>query len=225
MLLENLSNKQIKEISKTIAPKLVKHPVFMFYCKKAENRQGFIEDFFYYFLNRWNKKEIILADEEYNAIISILDIENYHGKDKGRGAATLKRYKNPYANIQYHQGNVAYLTNIVAPANINAKIMTVYSTLKNKEITEKLIDEAIKLAEENDFMLVYETFSKKSIAIMEEKGFLTAYEKLFQGTQYHETMMTYYKHDATEPAKLIEEFKPIIVKDEPQEEIDYEEEE
>lgn len=218
MLLNNLSNKEIKEISKTVAPKLLKQPAFMFYCKNTKDRQSFIEDFFYFFLNKWNKKEIVLTNESYDVIVSLVDIENYHSKDKGRGAAKLKRYKNPYANVQYHQGNVSYLANIVAPANIKAKIMTVYATLKYSDVVGELVDEAIKLAEENDFMIVYETFSKKAIDYMGEKGFLSAYEKQFQGTQYYETVMTYYKRDASKPAKLIDDFVPIVIDKEPGEE-------
>ena len=218
MLLNNLSNKEIKEISKTVAPKLVKHPAFMFYCKNAKNRQAFIEDYFSYFLKKWNKKEIILTNESRDLIITLVDIETYHIKDKGLAASKIKRYKNPYDNIQYHQGTVSYLANIVAPANINTKIMTIYSTLKYSDAIKTLVDEAIKLAEQNDFMIVYETFSKKSVDIMSEKGFLTAYEKQFQGTQYFETIMTYYKHDASQPVKLIEEFVPIIIDKEPGEE-------
>ena len=213
MLLENLSNKQIKEISKTVAPKLVKHPVFMFYCKNAKNRENFIEDFFGYFLKKWNNTEIVLTNESNDVIISLIDIERYHNKDKGIGAARLKRYKNPYANVSYHQGNVAYLTNIVAPANVTAKVMTIYSTLKFSDEVDKLVDEALELAQEKNFMIVYETFSKKSVEIMSEKGFETAYEKPFSTTQYFETVMTYYKHDNTLPVKLIEEFQPIKIHD------------
>ena len=216
MLLKNLSSKEIKEISKTVAPKLVKHPVFMFYCKNADNRQNFIEDYFNYFLKKWNKKEIILTNDSRDLIISLVDIETYHSKDKGLGASKLKKYKNPYANVSYHQGNVSYLANIVAPANISTKIMTVYATLKYLNEVDKLVDEAIKLAEENDFMIVYETFSKKSIETMSNKGFETAYEKQFSTTQYFETVMTYYKNDFTTPAKLIKEFKPITINEEPE---------
>ena len=217
MRLENLTNKQISEISKTVAPKLVTHPAFMFYCKNEKHRQSFIADYFKYFLRKWNNKEIILADENYDVIISLIDIETYHNKDRGIGATRLKSYKNPYANVSFHQGNVSYLANIVAPAHIDTKIMTVYATLKNLDITEKLVDEAVKLAQENDFMIVYETFSKKANEMMTQKGFEIAYEKQFSVTQYFETVMTYYKHDSAQPAKLIKEFKPIVIDTEPEE--------
>ena len=52
MLLNDLTNKQIKEISSVIAPKLVNHPAFMFYYKNGKNREKFIEDYFNYFLHK-----------------------------------------------------------------------------------------------------------------------------------------------------------------------------
>lgn len=217
MLLNNLTKKQIKEISSQIAPKLISHPAFMFYCKNGKNRQKFIEDYFGYFLNKWSKNSLVFANEGFDVIISLVDINDYHSKDKGVGASKLKRYKNQYANILYHQGNVSYLAEIVAPAHINTKIMTVYATLKYSDIVAELVDEAIAMSREQNFMIVYETFSKKSNEIMSKKGFESAYEKQFQGTQYFETVMTYYNHDWSQPAKLIEEFKPIIIDEEPEE--------
>ena len=217
MLLENPSKKQIKEISAQIAPKLITHPVFMFYCKNSGNRQKFIEDYFNYYLQKWSKTELIFTNDSRDVIVTLVDINNYHTKDKGIAASKLKKYKNPYANVSYHQGNVAYLSEIVAPANINTKIMTVYATLKYSAEIKKIVDEAIKIAQEQNFMIVYETFSKKSIDLMTEKGFSVAYEKQFSTTQYFETVMTYYKHDWSEPAKLIKEFKPIVIDKEPEE--------
>ena len=217
MLLNNLTSKQIKEISKTIAPKLVTHPAFMFYCKSGKDREGFIEDYFEYYLHKWNNKEIVLANESFDVIISIIDIESFRESGKGVRAAKLKRYKNPFANIVYHKKNIAYLTDIVAPGSVNTKIMTVYSTLKYADAFKELIDEAKAIAEENNFMIVYETFSKKSVDIMSKKGFETAYEKQFSSTQYFETIMTYYKHDTSNPIKLIESFKPIVIDTEPEE--------
>lgn len=217
MLLNNLTGKQIKEISKTVAPKLTSHPAFMFYCKNGKDREGFIEDYFDYYLRKWNNKEIILANDNYDVIITLIDIENFNEKGKGVRASKLKRYKNPYANIVYHKKNIVYLSDIVAPGTVSTKIMTIYSTLKYSDIFKELIDEAKKLAEENNFMIVYETFSKKSVDILSEKGFATAYEKQFSGTQYFETIMTYYKHDTSTPVKLIESFKPIVIDKEPEE--------
>ena len=217
MLLNNLSKKEIKALSEEVSPKLVSHPAFMFYCKNGKARQKFIEEFFCYFLQKWNKKELIFTNETHDIIVTLVDINEFHTKDKGVGAAKLKRYKNQYANVLYHQGNISYLAEIVAPAHISTKIMTVYATLKYSDAIEEIVDEAITLAKEQDFMIVYETFSKKSNEIMSKIGFETAYEKQFQGTQYYETVMTFYERDWSKPAKLIEEFKPIIIDKEPEE--------
>ena len=91
MLLNDLTNKQIKEISSVIAPKLVNHPAFMFYCKNGKNREKFIEDYFNYFLHKWNKKELVFSNENHDIIISLIDVNSYHSKDKGLGAAKLKK--------------------------------------------------------------------------------------------------------------------------------------
>ena len=224
MQLTDFSSKHIKEVCETLAPNLIRHPAFMFYCKAEKDREDFIKAYFGYFLRKW-KDEIILINESGTVLVTLVEINNYHTKDKGKGLSKLKRYKNAYANVSYHQGNVFYLTEIVAPAKINTKIMTVFSTLKNKEETNKLIDEAIELATANDYMIVYETFSKKSSEIMTDKGFEIAYEKLFQGTQYFETIMTYYSHDTSKPVKLVEEFHPITIHDDTVEDDENEEEE
>jgi hypothetical protein len=215
MLLKDLKKKEIKQISSDIAPKLMPHPAFMFYCKSEQDRLKFIEDYFNHYLKKWNNTEIILTNENHDAIITLIDIFAFAEKEKGLGASSIKKYKNPYANISFHRKNVSYLANIIAPATVDTKIMTIYSTLKYTDESNKLVDEAIKLSEENNFMLVYETFSKKSVEILTEKGFETAYEKRFSTTQYFETIMTYYRHDALTPVKLIEEFKPIVIDEEP----------
>ena len=222
MQLTDFSGKHIKDICETLAPNLIRHPAFMFYCKSEKDREDFIKAYFGYFLRKW-KDEIILINESGTVLVALVDINNFHTKDKGKGLSKLKRYKNAYANVSYHQGNIFYLTEIVAPAKINTKIMTVFSTLKNKEEANKLVDEAIELAKANDYMIVYETFSKKAGAIMVEKGFEIAYEKLFQGTQFFETMMTYYSHDTSKPVKLVEEFHPITIHDDSNEESSNEE--
>ena len=224
MQLTDFSGKHIKEVCETLAPNLIRHPAFMFYCKSEKDREEFIKVYFGYFLRKWSN-EIILINESGTVLVTLIDINNFHAKDKGKGLSKLKRYKNAYANVSYHQGNIFYLTEIVAPAKINTKIMTVYSTLKNKEEANSLVDEAIELAKENDYMIVYETFSKKSGSIMAEKGFEIAYEKLFQGTQFFETIMTYYSHDSSKPVKLVEEFHPISIHDDSDEETENEEEE
>ncbi|MBR7060797.1 MAG: hypothetical protein IKI34_03590 [Eubacterium sp.] len=213
MQLTNLSNKEIKEISEKIAPKLLNHPFFMYYCKSEKDREGFIKDYFNYYLRKWIKSEIVLTDEGGNVIITLISIENFHSKDKGMGLAKLKRNKSAYANVTYHQGNILYLSEIVAPAKIGTKIMMIFSTLKYRDEAEELIDEAIEIAKANNYMLVYETFSKKAGEILGAKDFEVAYEKLFQGTQFFETIMTYYLHDKTKPVKLVEEFHPITIHD------------
>ena len=215
MLLKDLKKKELKQISADIAPKLTTHPAFMFYCKSEKDREKFIEDYFNYYLKKWDNSEIILINDSHDAIITLIDIFKFADKEKGIGASSIKKYKNPYANICFHRSNVSYLANIIAPATVDTKIMTIYSTLKYTDEFKELVKEAIKIAEENNFMIVYETFSKKSVEIMTEMGFETAYEKRFSTTQYFETIMTYYKHDVSKPIKLIEEFKPIVIDEEP----------
>lgn len=215
MLLKNLKNDDVNKISGDLAMKLTTHPLFMFLCKNESLRQEFIEVYFKYYIRKWNKDDILLCDESNNSAVSLVSLKSLACKISGRGASNLKKYKNPFANILFYTGNLIYLTNIVAPENIESRIMTVYSVSKYNDSAKKLIDEAIRIADENKYMLVYETFSKKLIDYMKQKGFETAYEKQFSSTQFFETIMVYY-HDDKKPAKLIDGFKRIEIPKEEQ---------
>ena len=71
------------------------------------------------------------------------------------------------------------------------RVLTMYSSPENTDEISQIIDEAKKKADEEGFVIVYETLSKTLIPIFEKKGFEPAYERQFMNTQFFQTVMVY----------------------------------
>lgn len=95
-------------------------------------------------------------------------------------------------NILNHMEVVQNIIDIVVPEQLSKRLLTIYSApeVPESEI-ERIIQESKKKAKEENFVLVYETFSKRFIETFEKAGFETGYSRQFLNTQFFQTVMTY----------------------------------
>lgn len=192
MILRNLSKDEIKQLSASLAPKLVKHPLFVYFNPRERNRSGFIETYLNYHIYHYSKYNALLTNEEKTVLISLKNPNYFTYKYSGKFSRRMKKFKNS-SSVFYHRESLEFLLDLISAPSIKKMFMTVYAAPENLEDVDSLIDEAIELAKENHFMLIYETFSPKLIPMMRDKGFNVAYQRGFDNSRFIQTAMVYYK--------------------------------
>ncbi len=169
----------------------IKDPLFMFLCPVKANRADFIIKYFNYYLPRWNSAGEFIETGSKNIAATLTDPNLFIYKFPGKHGFSLKMNRYSY-NILNHMEVVQNIINIVVPEQLNKRLLTIYSApeVPEKEI-ENIIEYCKKKAEEENFVLVYETFSKRFIEKFEKSGFETGYSRQFLNTQFFQTVMTY----------------------------------
>lgn len=163
----------------------------MFYCPDRHAREGFIMQFLDYYLYSWTKYGELYVSDDMKTIASLVSVGAFEYKFSGKNAMKIRFNKNS-GRIFIHREIVEGIANIVVPDNIEARVLTFYGTHGSQlNDVKPLVEELKAHAEEREFALVYETFSKRLIPFMQEEGFETAYQKQFMDTQFIQTAMTY----------------------------------
>lgn len=191
MIFENQSKSIVKNTAEKLSNKLIKQPLFMYFCQDLNKRQKFIRDYFLYHIPIWQKNDTILTNDKTDLLITLVDPANFEFKYKGLNQFKMTKYAFS-SYVFMHRENLENICDIILPYRKPARVMTIYNNPElDFEEAQKLIDEAIKMADEKDVTLVYETFSRKYIGYMEHCGFVVAYQKQYLSTQFVETVMTY----------------------------------
>ncbi len=191
MVLEKVKKQRADHIAEAFNTTMIKHPLFMYFCQKQNIRADFIKDYFKYFIPKWSRRDILLCDMEHNALISIENPDTFKFHFIGQGAARMRTYRNA-STVFVHKKNVAAIMKILIPEGMPSRVMNIYTDPQvDAESLNKLIDESKGLADKENFVLAYETFSKKFISYMQSQGFETAYQRPFMNTQFIQTVMTY----------------------------------
>ncbi len=169
----------------------IKDPLFMFMCPIKSKRAEFIEKYFKYYLEKWSVTGELINTGSKNVVAVLRNPDNFVYKFPGKHGLSLRMNKYSY-NILNHMEVVQNIINIVVPEQFGKRLLTIYST---PDVSEKEIEDIIKIckdrAEKENFVLVYETFSKRFINTFESEGFETGYSRQFLNTQFFETVMTY----------------------------------
>lgn len=191
MIYTKVDSKEVKSIAQAMSKKLIKQPLFMFFCQDINKRSSFIYDYFGYYLPEWAKYDTLVMNEDKSVVISLVDPKTFAYKFKGKGAHSLKRHKTS-SSVFMHRENLEDIYDILVPQTKDTRILTVYANPET-DIDEvaKLVAEIIKMADEQDLTILYDTFSRKYIPLMSHFGMPVAYQKQFLNTQFVETIMTY----------------------------------
>lgn len=190
MKLENATKEQVEIIIDKMTNKVIKQPIFMYYCPKLEKRHDFVQAFLKYYVYEWSEYDNLLCDEDYKALLTLINPRTYEYRFKGKGAFAMRRQKDCAERIFKHRKNVRGIVHIIAPGTMSPWVMNIYgNAATDMPAIESLVDEAIELANDTAHTLVYETFSKKYIEMFEKKGFAIAYRKAFGSTHFIQTIM------------------------------------
>lgn len=188
---KNKAKLNISSLSGDYARFFIKDPLFMFLCPVKSKRADFIEKYFNYYLFKWNTAGELITTDSKNIAVALTDPDKFVFKFPGKHGFSLKINKYSY-NILNHMEVVQNVVNIVVPEQLNKRLLTIFSApeVSENEI-ETIINDCKRRAEEENFVLVYETFSKRFIEKFENAGFETGYSRQFLNTQFFQTVMTY----------------------------------
>lgn len=191
MIYTSVDKKDVKQIAHVMSKKLIKQPLFMFFCQDITKREAFIYDYFRYYIPEWSKYDTLFMNDDKSVIISMVDPKTFEYKFRGPGAHSLKRNKTS-STIFMHRENLEDIYDILVPPEKDTRIIHIYAQPeKDSQNIVKLVKEVIKFADENNLTILYDTFSRKYINFMLSQGLPVAYQKQFLNTQYIETIMTY----------------------------------
>ncbi len=189
MRIKSLKDKEVSKLSDILAPKLTQQKIFKFLCPDEAEREEFIAAYLKYNIPRWLERgDFVLVDEKFDALVVLASSRRSSHKFSGRGAKRLKKFKSS-PTIFFYRGNLAYITHLIAPRNKRLKVMTFFAAAESEETVLKLADEAVALAIQYDFNLMYDTLTRRYIEKMEQKGFVITYQKMFANTGYVQTLM------------------------------------
>ena len=72
------------------------------------------------------------------------------------------------------------------------QVLTLFgNAAAQKQELLQLVSEAQDLADEKQFVLVYDTFSRRLVDALENQGFSTGYQRNILDTHFIQTLMTY----------------------------------
>lgn len=192
MILKDVSKAKNLELCEKLTERLMKHALFMHFCPNADKRAEFINAYLHYYIYEWSEYDTLLTDENEEILATLIDPHTFEYKFKGKGAMKLKKQKDAKA-IFVHREIVKRIVHIVAPGFMNPRVFNIYATAETDvDAINSVVEEAIRLAKENNYTLVYETFSQRLITFMKNKGFEVGYQKQYMDTRFVETLMTYH---------------------------------
>lgn len=169
----------------------IKDPLFMFFCPDKSKRSDFIEKYFLYYIDKWNAAGEFIPSNSKSITATLRDPDDFQFKFSGKRSFALKYNKFSY-NVLNHMEIVQNIINIVVPEQMKKKVLTIYSAPEvSAEDVTKIIEICKSKAEKENFVLVYETFSKRFLELFEKSGFETGYSRQFMNTQFFQTVMTY----------------------------------
>ena len=186
-----LDKQTLNALQKNLNMYMQSDPLFMLFCPRKEKRADFADKYFNYYLEKWAKKNELLISESKKTAVTLIDPKDFKYNFSGKNALPLKFTGNSQS-VFIHRESVEAIVNIVVPVQMNKKIVTVYGNpAENLDEITALIKECIKTAEQEGFVLVYETLSRKLVPVFESLGFEIGYAKQFMNTQFFQTIMTY----------------------------------
>lgn len=165
-------------------------PLFIFYCPVKKKRASFADKYFSYYINQWNENGELIIGRSGCLAATLINPDDFSYKFWGKHGIAL-RLSRSKRNIILHREVVQNVTNVILPESINKKVLSLYADSDNGSGISELIDECIRRANDENFVLVYETLSEKLIPLFESKGFGVAFTKQFMNTPFLQTLMTY----------------------------------
>ena len=191
MELSHWNKKEQAPLVEFLGVSLLSHPLMMYYCPDRDKREKFITCYMERYLPRWIQTGTVLVSDPNHAVGVLLpkDAPEYRSPSK---TALSMLPGGKIQRIQAHRSVTRNIVGVMIPREKPVQVPTPFgnATAQKQELLQ-LVSEAQDLADEKQFVLVYDTFSRRLVDMLENQGFSTGYQRNFLDTHFIQTLMTY----------------------------------
>lgn len=186
-----LRKRDTKALEEYLKTALISHPLFMYYCPDRTQRTKYIDAYLDYHLPKWSKTGSVLIGPEKRSAASLIAKEDFEFIISGSRAFPLL-LSGATNRIRLHRKVTRNIVSVLVPSGMPVKVLTLFGdSTKDKDDMMALVKQAAQQAKEENFVIVYETFSRRLILDMEKLGFETGYQRNFMDTRFIQTLMTF----------------------------------
>lgn len=191
MELSRWNSKEQAPLLEFLQASLLSHPLMMYYCPEREKREKFIAYYMKHNLPRWTKSGTVLVSDPAQALGIMLPKDAPEYRSPAKTALSMLS-GGKIQRMQVHRNVTRNIVGVMIPREKPVQILTLFgNAVAQKEELLQIVREAQDLADEKQFVLVYDTFSRRLIASMEDGGFAAGYQRNFLNTHFIQTLMTY----------------------------------
>ena len=168
MELSHWNKKEQAPLVEFLGASLLSHPLMMYYCPDRDKREKFITRYMEHNLPRWIQTGTVLVSDPAHAVGVLLSKDAPEYRSPSKSALSMLSGDRS-RRIQSHRNVTRNIVGVMIPR-------------------EKPVQD---LADEKQFVLVYDTFSRRLVDALENQGFSTGYQRNFWDTHFIQTLMTY----------------------------------
>lgn len=186
-----LRKRDTKALEEYLKTALISHPLFMYYCPDRTQRAKYIDAYLNYHLPKWSKTGSVLIGPEKRSAASLIAKEDFEFIISGSRAFPLL-LSGATNRIRLHRKVTRNIVSVLVPSGMPVKVLTLFGdSTRDKDDMMAIVKQAAQQAKEENFVIVYETFSRRLIPDMEKLGFETGYQRNFMDTRFIQTLMTF----------------------------------
>ena len=191
MELSHWNKKEQAPLITFLGASLLSHPLMMYYCPDRERREKFITHYMERYLPRWTEMGTVLVSDPAHAVGVLLPKDAPEYRSPAKTALSMLP-GGKIQRIQAHRNVTRNIVGVMIPREKPVQVLTLFgnATAQKQELLQ-LVSEAQDLADEKQFVLVYDTFSRRLVEALEGQGFSTGYQRNFLDTHFIQTLMTY----------------------------------
>lgn len=191
MELSQWNKKEQAPLIEFLSASLLSHPLMMYYCPDREKREKFITRYMERYLPRWVQTGTVLVSDPAHAVGVLLPKNAAEYLSPAKTALSMLP-GSKVQRIQTHRNVTRNIVGVMIPREKPVRVLTLFgnATAQKQELLQ-LVSEAQDLADEKQFVLVYDTFSRRLVDALENQGFSTGYQRNFLDTHFIQTLMTY----------------------------------
>lgn len=142
-------------------------------------------------LPRWIQTGTVLVSDPAHAVGVLLPKNAPEYRSPSMGTLSMLS-GDRFRRIQSHRNVTRNIVGVMIPREKPVQVLTLFgNAAAQKQELLQLASEAQDLADEKQFVLVYDTFSRRLVDALENQGFSTGYQRNFLDTHFIQTLMTY----------------------------------
>ena len=190
MELSHWNKKEQAPLVEFLGASLLSHPLMMYYCPDRDKREKFITRYMEHNLPRWIQTGTVLVSDPAHAVGVLLPKDAPEYRSPSKGALSMLSGDRS-RRIQSHRNVTRNIVGVMIPREKPVQVLTLFgNAAAQKQELLQLVSEAQDLADEKQFVLVYDTFSRRLVDALENQGFSTGYQRNFLDTHFIQTLMT-----------------------------------